>query len=114
MVAAHRTFNFTPYHGLSSPYIVDTLQTVLHFYFATSSFRTCLVEVVNMGGDADTTGAIVGMLAGATYGTAAIPDDWLRRMNPKVIAEIRAQVPALLTLAEHAKASDRMESDRTL
>lgn len=98
LIAEHRSFNFTPYHGLSSPYIVDTMQTVLHYYFCTDSFRSCLIEVVNQGGDADTTGAIAGMLAGATYGTDGIPDDWLRRMDPKVTAEIRSQVPALVAL----------------
>lgn len=98
LVAKHRTFQFTPYHGLSSPYIVDTLQTVLHFYFRTDNFKDYLIEVVNQGGDADTTGAIAGMLAGATYGAKAIPDEWLRRIDPAVVAEIRAQVPLLLAL----------------
>jgi ADP-ribosyl-[dinitrogen reductase] hydrolase len=98
LVAKHRTFQFTPYHGLSSPYIVDTLQTVLHFYFRTDNFKDYLIEVVNQGGDADTTGAIAGMLAGATYGASAIPDEWLRRIDPAVVAEIRTQVPLLLAL----------------
>jgi ADP-ribosyl-[dinitrogen reductase] hydrolase len=100
LVAKHRTFQFSPYRGLSSPYVVDTVQTVLHCYFATDSFKTCLVEVVNKGGDADTTGAIAGMLAGATYGAKQLPEDWLRKLDPKVMAEIRSQVPALLAIAE--------------
>jgi ADP-ribosyl-[dinitrogen reductase] hydrolase len=99
LVAKYRTFQFTPYHGLSSPYIVDTLQTVLHFYFRNDNFKSYLIDVVNQGGDADTTGAIAGMLAGATYGASSIPEDWLRRIDPKVIAEIRTQVPALLALS---------------
>jgi len=33
------------------------------------------------GGDADTTGAIVGMLAGAYYGMEAIPRRWLKKMD---------------------------------
>jgi ADP-ribosyl-[dinitrogen reductase] hydrolase len=100
LVAKHRAFQFAPYRGLATPYIVDTIQTVLHFYFCTDNFRSYLVEVVNQGGDADTTGAIAGMLAGATYGAAAIPDSWLRKLDLKVVAEIRAQVPALLALAD--------------
>ena len=100
LIAKHRNFAFTPYHGLSSPYIIDTIQTVLHFYFRTDSFRGYLVEVVNQGGDADTTGAIAGMIGGATYGAASIPEEWLKRLDPKVTAEIRAQVPALLQIAE--------------
>ena len=101
----HKSFRFTPYHGLSSAYIVDTIQTVLHYYFRTDSFQTCLVEVVNQGGDADTTGAIAGMIAGATYGLTAIPDVWLRKLDVKVAAEIRQQVPALLAVARSARHS---------
>lgn len=90
---------FTPYPGLSSAYVVETVQTVLHYYFATENFADCLIATVNQGGDADTTGALAGMLAGATYGTAAIPRAWLDRLDQKVIAEIKAQVPQLLALA---------------
>jgi len=100
LIAKHRSFNFKPFHSTSSPYIVDTVQTVLHCYFRTDSFRSCLVEVVNLGGDADTTGAIAGMIAGATYGAAAIPEEWLRKLDPKVTAEIRIQVPKLLAIAK--------------
>lgn len=100
LIAKHRNFAFTPYHGLSSPYIIDTIQTVLHFYFRTDSFKGYLVEVVNQGGDADTTGAIAGMIGGATYGAANIPEELLKRLYPKVTAEIRVQVPALLKIAE--------------
>jgi ADP-ribosyl-[dinitrogen reductase] hydrolase len=102
LIAKHRGFQFTPYHGLSSPYIVDTVQTVLHFFFGTDNFKDYLVEVVNQGGDADTTGAIAGMIGGALYGAAAIPADWLKKLNPAVVAAIRAQVPALLALADGA------------
>lgn len=104
LIAKYRTFNFTPYHGVSSPYIVDTIQTVLHFYFRTDSFLSCLVEVVNQGGDADTTGAIAGVLAGATYGASQIPAEWLRKLDPTVVTEIRSQVSALLALSEGIRA----------
>ncbi len=96
----HHNFRFVPFHSTSSPYIVDTIQTVLHCYFGTDNFRSCLVEVVNHGGDADTTGAIAGMLAGATYGAADIPEEWQRKLDPKITAEIRSQVPALLSIAK--------------
>ena len=90
---------FAPYPGLSSAYVVETVQTVLHYYFTTENFADCLIAIVNEGGDADTTGALAGMLAGATYGTAAIPRAWLDRLDRKVVAEIKAQVPQLLALA---------------
>jgi ADP-ribosyl-[dinitrogen reductase] hydrolase len=99
LVEKHRIFRFTAYHGNASAYIVDTIQTVLHFYFRTDSFRACLLEVVNQGGDADTTGAIAGMIAGATYGLASIPEPWLKKLDATIAAEIRQQVPALLALA---------------
>ena len=34
------------------------------------------MQVVNLGGDADTAGAVVGSLAGAAYGLQAVPDRW--------------------------------------
>lgn len=99
LVAAHRAFKFQPYRGLSTAYIVDTVQTVFHYYFQTDSVETCVVETVNQGGDADTTGAIAGMLAGATYGVEDIPARWLKKLDPAVHEEIRAQVDALLARA---------------
>jgi ADP-ribosyl-[dinitrogen reductase] hydrolase len=99
LIAKHKTFKFEPYRGNASAYIVDTIQTVLHCYFMTDSFKTCVVETVNQGGDADTTGAIAGMLAGATYGVDAIPRSWLSKLDPDVATEIHQQVPALLEIA---------------
>jgi len=75
------------------------MRTVLHGFFGATSFSDCLVETVNQGGDADTTGALAGMLAGAAYGPAAIPREWLARLDKPVVAEIRRQVPQLLALA---------------
>jgi len=43
-----------------SGYVVDTLQAVFQSFFDTDDFRSCLIYVVNRGGDADTTGAIAG------------------------------------------------------
>lgn len=106
LIGRHRAFQFAPYRGLATPYIVDTIQTVLHFFFRTDDFRSFLVAVVNQGGDADTTGAIAGMLGGATYGVAAIPEGWLRKLDPAIAAEIRAQVPALLAVADAIRIPD--------
>lgn len=81
-----------------SAYVVDTVRTVLRGFFATDSFRRCLIEVVNEGGDADTTGALAGMLAGAAYGIRAIPGEWLQTLDGDVQGEIRTQVTGLLLL----------------
>ena len=95
----HRAFRFEPYQGQSTAYVVDTLQTVLHFYLNTDSFSECVIGTVNQGGDADTTGALAAMLAGVTYGTTAIPAGWLTKLDRQVTQEIRRQVPELLAIA---------------
>ena len=82
------TFTFEPYRGLATGYVVDTLQTVFHWFFRGKSFEECVVGTVNQGADADTTGAICGMLAGAYYGTAGIPQRWLKKLDQKVMAEV--------------------------
>jgi ADP-ribosyl-[dinitrogen reductase] hydrolase len=90
VVATFPTFRYTPYRGLATGYVVDTMHTVLHFLFSTSSFQDCVISTVNCGGDADTTGAIVGAIAGAYYGMDGIPSDWLRKLDPEVSQELRS------------------------
>jgi len=82
-----------------SAYIVETLQAVLQALFDTDNFRDCLVDVVNRGGDADTTGAIAGMIAGALYGEEAIPKAWLRALDERVRQRCQQQALALLKLS---------------
>jgi len=81
-------FSFEPYRGLASGYVVDTLQTVLHAFHATRGFEECVVDAVNRGGDADTTGALAGALAGAYYGEEELPRRWLRALDRRVREEI--------------------------
>jgi ADP-ribosyl-[dinitrogen reductase] hydrolase len=83
-----------------SGYVVDTLQAVLQAFFATENFEDCLIEVVNRGGDADTTGAIAGMLAGTRYGMAAIPRRWLKALDETTQRNCQRQAEALLALGE--------------
>lgn len=99
LVNAHREFRFDPYPGRASGYIVDTMQTVLHYFFATGTFEDCVVAVVNRGEDADTTGAIAGMLAGACYGRGAIPQAWLDKLDRQVVREIELQVKRLVGMS---------------
>lgn len=99
LIGDHPVFRFAPYRGQSSAYVVDTVHTVLHFYFTTELFSDCVIQTVNQGGDADTTGALAAMLAGATYGLAEVPKKWLGKLDRTVAAEIRQQVPDLLAIA---------------
>ncbi len=96
MVERHPSFRFDRYRGQCSAYIVDTVRTVLHCYFLTDSVRACITETVNLGGDADTAGALAGMLAGATYGAKSIPRAWVGRLDREVREEIKQQGAGLL------------------
>ncbi|MRR36355.1 ADP-ribosyl-[dinitrogen reductase] hydrolase, partial [bacterium] len=78
--------------------VVDTMQTVFHHFFRGRDFEECLVGTVNQGGDADTTGAICGMIAGAFYGMEGIPQRWRKKMDRKTmdaIADLTHQIIAL-------------------
>jgi ADP-ribosyl-[dinitrogen reductase] hydrolase len=99
LVADFPNFRFNNYRGQASGYVVDTVQTVFHYFFTTGTFEECLIGVVNQGGDADTTGAIAGMLAGAFYGLDALPKRWLRKLDKEVCVEIERLVPRLLNLS---------------
>jgi ADP-ribosyl-[dinitrogen reductase] hydrolase len=102
LIGKHKAFRFEPYPGQCSAFIVDTMQTVLHHYLGADSFADCVIRTVNQGGDADTAGALAGMLAGATYGLDAIPPRWLATLESNVASEIRVQAPLLLAISERA------------
>jgi len=48
---------------------------------ATTTFEDALVHAVNKGGDADTVGAVTGMIAGRLYGYKSIPKRWLQWLH---------------------------------
>jgi ADP-ribosylglycohydrolase len=60
-----------------SGYVVRSLEAALWALHTTDDFRSGALRAVNLGDDADTTGAVYGQLAGAIYGEEAIPDEWL-------------------------------------
>jgi ADP-ribosyl-[dinitrogen reductase] hydrolase len=98
LIAQYPAFRFDPWPKRASPYIVDTLQTVLFHFFRADDYERCVIDVVNCGEDADTTGAIVGMLAGAARGVGAIPEVWLETLDPLIRQRIETQAEALLGL----------------
>ena len=64
--------------GGVSGYINQTVPVALFAWLRwPGDFRRAVEEVIALGGDTDTTGAIVGALVGATAGAAAIPREWL-------------------------------------
>lgn len=60
----------------NSGWVRHTLESAVWGLLTTSSFEEALVQVVNLGQDADTAGAVAGALAGAAYGLEAIPARW--------------------------------------
>ncbi len=97
LMAEHPQFRFRDRRrDHPSAFIVETMQAVFQALFDTGTFEDCLVDVVNRGGDADTTGAIAGMIAGAVYGEDAIPRRWLKRLDPAIRDACRDQALALL------------------
>jgi ADP-ribosyl-[dinitrogen reductase] hydrolase len=57
-------------------WVRHTLESAVWGLLTTRTFEDAVVNVVNLGSDADTAGAVVGALAGATYGLDAIPQRW--------------------------------------
>lgn len=60
-----------------SGYVVESLEAALWAFYRAKSFREGALLAVNLGDDADTTGAVYGQLAGAFYGADGIPQEWL-------------------------------------
>lgn len=58
-------------------YVLSTLQSAFWAVTNHHTFEDAVVAAVNLGQDADTTGAVAGALAGAKWGASEIPDRWL-------------------------------------
>jgi ADP-ribosyl-[dinitrogen reductase] hydrolase len=94
-IAAVASGSFTqrqPPEIRGSGYVVESLEAALWAFAHSTSFREGCVLAVNLGDDADTTGAIYGQLAGAYYGASGIPEHWRARL---------ALCPLIESLADH-------------
>jgi ADP-ribosyl-[dinitrogen reductase] hydrolase len=60
----------------STGYVVDTLEAALWAFHNSVTFEEGCLLAVNLGGDADTCGAVYGQIAGAYYGVEGIPEHW--------------------------------------
>lgn len=63
-----------------SGYVVESLQAALWAFWKSDSFEEGALLAVNLGDDADTTGAVYGQIAGAHYGSEGIPHQWLEQL----------------------------------
>jgi len=63
-----------------SGYVVESLEAALWAFNQSAEFRQGALLAVNLGNDADTTGAIYGQLAGAFHGNSGIPEEWRSKL----------------------------------
>ncbi len=61
-------------------YVVDSLEAALWAFFKGNDFREGALLAVNLGDDADTTGAVFGQLAGIFYQYDGIPVEWREKI----------------------------------
>lgn len=63
-----------------SSYVVASLEAALWAFARSTSFEDGALLAVNLGDDADTTGAVYGQIAGTYYGVEAIPNRWRNKL----------------------------------
>jgi ADP-ribosylglycohydrolase len=80
----------------------EALALGLYTVLATGTLRDALVLSVNHSGDSDSTGIVCGNIAGAVYGTRAVPPNWLatvelhdviRRLGQDALVEFSPRPP---------------------
>ena len=80
-----------------SGYVVHTLEAALWAFYQSESFEQGCLMAVNLGEDADTTGAVFGQLGGAYHGEQNIPARWRNKLVLKKL--IRAYADQLVDIA---------------
>lgn len=82
-------------------YVVKSLEAALWAFYHGATFEDGCLRAVNLGEDADTTGAVYGQLAGAHYGASGIPRLWLEKLAQRdLIARLADE---LFSLAERER-----------
>jgi len=87
---------------MNTGWVRHTLESAIWGLLTTDSFEEAVVQVVNLGNDTDTAGAVVGALAGAAYGLSAIPVRWREAVQGEwpVGSRTRCNVVELTRLAD--------------
>jgi len=70
-----------------SGYVVKSLEAALWAFHDARDFHEAVLRAVNLGDDADTTGAVCGQLAGAFWGEQGIPAEWLEGLAGRELIE---------------------------
>ncbi len=86
-------------------YVVHALEAALWAFCKCHTFREGCLLAVNLGEDADTTGAIFGQLAGAFYGEEEIPAQWRAQVAERALLESLAE--QILGLAQTGESKEK-------
>jgi ADP-ribosylglycohydrolase len=94
-----RTYNGYPVSaGYFGSFCLDGLAIAMHAVASTDSFDAAIARCVNFLGDADSTGAIAGQIAGAMYGFRAIDPRFREQLHRWDDGEIALRAALLFTL----------------
>ena len=77
-ILKHNIAKYKEKHIRSGIAIYETLEAVLWTILTTNNFKDAILTAVNLGGDTDTIGAIVGGVAGMLY---KVPASWKNKIN---------------------------------
>ncbi len=80
--------------GPGAGYAVASVVTAIYLVLSCDSYEAAVTDVVNLGDDADTTGAIVGAMAGAASGMAGLPERWYAALVARGALESRIDAVA--------------------
>ena len=86
-VAAGSFRDRQPPEIVGTGYVVKSLEAALWAFHGAEDFGEAVLTAVNLGDDADTTGAVCGQLAGACWGESGIPAEWRDGLARKDIIE---------------------------
>jgi len=76
---------------VGSGYVVRSLEAALWAFTHADDFASAVLAAVNLGNDADTTGAVCGQLAGAHWGLSGIPEELLDGLAQRDVIETAAR-----------------------
>ena len=79
-------YKYSPSRSYSNPgyigsYAMDNMAMSLNIIYNTDNFKDAIIKAVNLKGDSDSVGSVVGQIAGAYYPIEEIPSDWIKEIN---------------------------------
>ena len=85
-IGKKKEFKYSPTRSQNQPgyigsYAMDGMAMALLIIYYTSTFEEAVIKVVNLRGDSDSVGSVVGQLAGAYYGIENIPSEWVETVS---------------------------------